>query len=191
MPDETPAAKPRPERQRKPEGFRPPKKLTRREAEELEYSTCLVNADQQVCIQLSTFYDREYAALTMGWTLDQVEATLRLPECRNYARKQQQINMDAIARAKIRQLTKVHINPAAVEERAMELAMLDPKETRGTIDGQVKALRLLAETLGMLGGTEDPLRGKSREDLVGIVNAVRAKTGLLPGSLQDSPIPEY
>jgi hypothetical protein len=193
MPDETPesAKKPRPEKQRAPVKPRQMKKLSRREADELEYSTCLVTADQQVCIHIATNYSPEHAALTMGWTLDQVHDTLRLPECRNFMLKQQQTNMDAIARSKIRLLTKVDISPAAVEERLMELAMLDPEKTRGTIDGQVKALRTLAEVLGMMSNSDDGLKRMGRTDLEGIVKNFKAKAGMLPEPLQDAPAAEY
>jgi hypothetical protein len=166
------------------------RRRTRKEEDEIEFASCMMDANTYSCLLIATEYGDEHAALTLGWELEKVKETLRSPEARLFMQKAQDKFVAELAKSKLRQLRKVDISPGAVEERLMELAQLDPSQTKGTIDGQVKALRTLAETLGMLGATDDPLRGKTRADLEGIIASVRTKAGMLAGGSPD-PVPEY
>jgi hypothetical protein len=170
---------------RKPE---PKKKLRKADQErinEVALDQQLLSVDERACALLSTEYNREHAALTMDWTLEAVESTLNLPHVRLFIQKADEAFMKEIAKAKVRRMLKVGISKANVEQRLMDLAQTDPADTRGNIDGQVKALRTLAEILGML-NNDDPLKGKSREELEGFVTKSAAR--LLPGTQTPTPV---
>lgn len=177
------APAPRPEEKRRREK---PKQLTKRELErinEVELDEILLTVDERACAHLCAEYNKEHAAVTLGWPLEAVEECLALPHVRLYLQKADEAFLKEIAKAKVRRFTKINVTVAAVEQRAMELAMLPPSETKGTIDGQVKALNLLAKVLGML-KDDDPLKGKSRSDLEGFI---RSAARMLPAAPAGDP----
>jgi hypothetical protein len=167
-----------------------PRRLTRKEQEQAEFDCSMIDANTYSCLLIAAEYGDHHAALTLGISVEEVEAIKKKPEARLFMERAQQEFVKELARSKLRQLRKVDISPAAVEERAMELAQLDPSQTKGTIDGQVKALRLLAEVLGMLGQGDD-LKDKTRTDLLEIIASVKTKTAMLPGGSPEPADAEY
>ena len=128
---------------------------------------------------LCTEYNKETAAMTLGWGLEQIDACLASPHIRLFLEQAHHEFLKECAKAKVRVLRKVDINQMNIEKRLMELAQMDPSQTKGTIDGQVKALRTLAETLGMFDAS-DPLKGKSRQELEGFVTTAAKRLPLPP-----------
>lgn len=68
---------------------------------------------------------------------------------KDYQRQYTKAFVDHMARLEARRLGKLDITRDVVLQRFMELAQLDPERTRGTIDGQVNALREVAAAIGM------------------------------------------
>jgi hypothetical protein len=54
-----------------------------------------------------------------------------------------------MARWEVNQITKFPVGRADVISRALALALMPPNETKGDIEGQVKALEMIAEIMGM------------------------------------------
>lgn len=167
------------EPQSKPRMPRPPSKRTpasvRDLSEEdmqdvtLEALASLLRLDEIACFNLATEYSPEEAAARLGWPLKEVYACLARPAVRRFAQKVQDGLIAEYAKSKFRVQKKVGVTASTVLARTMELAMMDPSETKGRIDGQVKATALLMKHLGMLDGSDDPLKGKSEEEIKELV----------------------
>jgi hypothetical protein len=176
---------PRPPSKRAPykpkaSGYRGVRKVTAQE--KLDQAGRTLTLDERACVHLAVEYSEEHAATTLGWELDAVHSVLARTHVRRYVERAEDAFLEKLASSKLRVLKKIGINSAAVEQRLMELAQMDPEETRGSIEGQVKALRTLAEILGML-DNDDPLKNKTREEMQQII--VEASTKILPVSTTD------
>jgi hypothetical protein len=101
-------------------------------------------------------------------SLSEVKEILDSAPVQLYLEKIQRDETRELAKVKVRRYRKVGITRTAIEERLMELMMLDPSETKGNIDGQVKAAAALADKFGYA-GKADPLAGKSPAELKDIV----------------------
>jgi len=126
--------------------------------------------DELACAHLCAEYSMETAASQLGWDIAAVTEIWNRPAVQAYLDKAQVIFLHKLASAKIRLLKKVKAIPSAVESRLMELAMLEPDETGGRIDGQVKALELLAKILQMT-DKDDPFKGKTNDEIKEILRA--------------------
>ena len=65
-------------------------------------------------------------------------------------------------------MVKVGVNKAVIEQRLMHLMMMEPSETGGKMDGQVKAASLLLEKCGY-GKGDDPTERMTPEELQRLV----------------------
>jgi hypothetical protein len=165
---------PRPEEQQAPE---PEPSLTAKERENIDkvaFDTLFLTREEQACVHLSMEESREKAAVRLGWTLAQVMGCLAQPHVKLYAIEYRAVFMNVLARRRAASLLKVGVTRSSVQERLMDIAMMDPDRTKGSVDGQVKALTQLANILGMT--KDDPLKDKTDEELMNIVNGVREKT---------------
>jgi hypothetical protein len=136
--------------------------------EEIRDDAMQLSVEERACAHLATEFGHAHAAQTMGWSLQEVANTLNLPHVRMYLNQANEMFLKELARDKVRRMKKVGINRNTIEERLMALANMDPSDTKGSIEGQVKALRTLAEVMGYA-NEADPLAGKSPEELEAIV----------------------
>lgn len=156
------------------------KKVTPEDMEKL-----LLTADQMAAVFLSKEYCKEHAAATLGWTVEMVEETLNLPAAKCMLQDAYNEFIEDYSRERLRNFRKVGVTAANVEARLMDIAQMDPRHTKGNVDGQVKALRTLAETLGMF-NQDDPLKNKSRKELEGFVQRAAR---MLPPEVPDKTTP--
>lgn len=168
---------PRPPEKRKPDSAQPLNKQEYARLQKIDEAELELSMEEKACAYLCCEYDRETAATTLGTSLDTVAEIMARPQVRRHLEKANEYFLMKLATAKVRRLQKVRIGRMETQERLMQLAMMDPSETKGRIDGQVKACVALAMTLGMMGGVDDPLKNKTPEELQGIVQRV---AGLLP-----------
>lgn len=182
MPNANNRRMPRPPEKRKPESSQPLNKQEYARLQKIDEASLELSVEERACANLCVEYDRECAAATLGTSLDTVAEIMARPCVRRHLEKADEKFLIEVARMKVRRLRKLKIGRLEVQERLMELALMDPSETKGRIDGQVKACLTLALTLGMMMGTDkDPLRDKTPEELQGIVQRV---AGLLPAPTQ-------
>ena len=152
--------------------------------DEIADDALFLTREEQAAVHLSMEESREKAAGRLGWTMKQLLDCLKQPHVKLYAMEYREIFMKRLARSRAESLKRVGVNPTAVLERTMQLAQMDPSETNRRIDGQVKALTLLASVLGMT-QKDDPLKNKTEEELMEIVNGTRAKAaGQKPPAVQ-------
>lgn len=160
----------RPVEKRSPE---PTPKLTDEDKEKLsgisEDQLFLTN-DELTCVHISMKQNREAAAKRLGWELKKVRHVLDQPHVKLYAIQYRDKFITVMVNKEIASLTRQGITPLSIQTRLMDLAQLSPEQTKGSIDGQVKALAELAAQLGMK--EKDPLANKSVEELEAIVKAV-------------------
>ena len=135
---------------------------------ELEKCARALSTDELAVALLSTEFSMEHAASTLGWDIAAVKQVWASPVVQRWLMKAQEIFMHKLASTRVRMLKKVNCTPTEVEQRLMQLAQMDPADTKGSIDGQVKALRTLAEVYGLF-DPEDPLKGKNRDQLRAMV----------------------
>ena len=174
MPDETP----------KPLMPKRPKPLTKKQkaAEaNAEHDCALLTVIEKACVLISIEKDQETAADKLGMTLTEVKEIMDSAPVRVYLNKLQEAEMRELAKLKVRRYRKVGIDRTAIEQRLFDLMMTDPSETKGSIEGQVKAAAALADKFGYAGKV-DPLAGKSPEELKAIVR--KGNTLLLEGNPQ-------
>jgi hypothetical protein len=153
-----------PKRDRSTEQF---KKQQNKEIEALDLASAKLTLDQLTCLIAGVEFGVETAALRLGWTVEKVEAELRKPECAFTIKMARDMLFRDIVKAKVRALRKISADRKSFGERLMELAYMDPSETKGSIDGQVKAVKVLLEYYG--GRESDPLKDKSTDELQEIV----------------------
>lgn len=83
--------------------------------------------------------------------------------------------MRDMARMRALSIKPVSVTKETIRARLMELAQTDPRETRGSLDGQVKALRALADINGLT--KDDPLCDKTDDELMQMVMNAAEKIG--------------
>jgi hypothetical protein len=125
--------------------------------------------DELTCVHISMKTSREEAAKRLNWALAKVRKTLEQPHVKLYAIQYREKFISVMVNKEITQLVRQGITPTSVQQRLMDLAMLPPDATKGSIDGQVKALTELSNHLGLK--KDDPLGDKSEEELKAIVAA--------------------
>lgn len=164
----------RPENKRVPE---PAPKLTDKEKEKLDRiadDALFLSQDEIACVHLAMKKNREAAANRLGWTIEQVLHCLKQPHVKLYAIEYREKFIKTMAQKEASELRKVGISRETIMERLMSIAQLDPADTKGSVDGQVKALQALGAMVGL--GKGDPLGDKSDEELLSIVNSARDKS---------------
>lgn len=164
--------KPRPESEQAPE---PTPALNERERERIAQiadDALFLTRDEQACVHLCMEESREAAAVRLKWPLSQVVACLRQPHVKLYAIEYRETFMKRLAKKRADSLSRVGVSRASVQERLMQIAMMEPAETRGSVDAQVKALTQLSNILGMT--KDDPLKDKSDAELMEIVERGRS-----------------
>jgi hypothetical protein len=164
----------RPEGERSPE---PAPKLTDEDkaaVEAMSDDELFLSAPELECVHISFRTDREMAAKRLGWTLKKVKDTLNKPHVKLYAIRFREDFIKEMVRREVTNSRKKGITPSTVQERLMEIAMMPPADTKGSVDAQVKALQELAGHLGLK--KDDPLAGKTTEELQAIVDGAKAPT---------------
>lgn len=163
----------RPEK-RKPAPKRDLRKKDQAKIDEVEFESEMLSLDERACALLCTEYSAEEAAVRLGWDLQDVHSTLAQPHVRLFLKKADEGFIKELSKAKVRRTLKVGISRAGIEQRLFELMMLDPSETKGSIEGQVKAAIALAEKFGY-GKENDPLAVKTPQELEDIVRRAHGK----------------
>ena len=174
MPDETPKP-PLPKRPYK-------KKEPKQTPEEIENQCLLLTTREKAVAVLMCEMETpnlQVIAAKLHMDLDEVVQIIDSAAFKRFLVKQQDADVREFARLRVRKLRQMNISRGAIEQRLYDLMMLDPKDTKGNIDGQVKAAAALADKFGY-SKTEDPLAGKSPDELKAIVR--KGHTLLLEGN---------
>jgi hypothetical protein len=158
----------RPAEKRKPEKIRPLKKKDQKSPEQAETECLALTEIEQACAIICIEKDKETAAIQLKMSLTEVNEVMDSAPVRLYLQKLQDQTIKELAKVKVRVMRKVGICRATIEQRLMELAMLDPERTKGSVDGQVKALNTLATRFGYV-KENDPTENMTPEELQQLV----------------------
>jgi hypothetical protein len=158
----------RPTGKRKPEKLRPLKKQDQKNLARVEDDCLALTVIEKACAVICIEKDKESAAIELNMSMVEVQEIMDSAPVRLFLKKLQAEEITQMARVKIRTLRKVKICKGTIEQRLMELANMDPEKTKGTIDGQVKALSTLATRFGY-GGEKDPTEDMTPEELQQLV----------------------
>jgi hypothetical protein len=104
----------------------------------------------------------------LGLSLQDVTAIRARKHVQTYMAEYQAIFMNKMADAEARKLLKMNITRDTIAERLYLLSLTPPAETKGSIDGQVTALKELSDLLGLkfdANKLPEALRGMSDEQL--------------------------
>jgi len=171
----------RPVAHRKPEKLKPLRKRDKANPEQIEADCLSLTVIEKACAIICVEKDKESAAIELNMSLTEVQEILDSAPVRLFLSKLQDEEIKELAKTKVRRMRKVGICKANIEQQLMHLMMMDPEKTKGTVDGQVKAASLLLDKCGY-GREEDPLKGKTPEELRQIVShghrLIEGKTGL-------------
>ena len=180
MPDETPKPiLPKRPYNRKPVTGRTLTKKEKAAEADVEHESTLLTMEEKACVLISVEKDQESAAIELGMSLVEVKEIMDSAPVRLFLAKLQEKELVELAKVKVRRYRKVGITRGAIESRLYDLMMTDPADTKGNIDGQVKAAAALADKFGY-SKAEDPLAGKSPDELKAIVR--KGHTLLLEGN---------
>jgi len=149
-----------------------PKELAReqdRQLKALDLASARLTIDQIVCIIAGVKFGPAEAALRLGQTVEWVEAELQKPACEFTIKMMRDMMLTEIVRTEVRALRRKVLNKKTIEERLLELAYSDPSETKGSIVGQVQALKVLGDLFGFAKPESDPLKDKSTDELQALV----------------------
>jgi hypothetical protein len=163
-----PAESMRPAKERKPAKLRPLKKQDQKHIDRVEDDCLAPTVIQKACAVICIERDKESAAIELKMSLAEVQEIMDSASVRLYLRKLQAEEIEQMARVKVRSMRQLKIGRPEIERRLMELANMDPEKTKGTIDGQVKALNTLATRFGY-GSERDPTEDMTPEELQRLV----------------------
>ena len=161
MPDDKPIMPKRPYKRRE----------SKKTEAQVEQECLTLTTREKACALLVCEMDPpnyEVIAAKLRMTLTEVMEIVDSPAMKRFLVKQQDADIAAFAQMRVRKLRQDNITRGSIEQRLYELMMLDPKDTKGSIDGQVKAAAALADKFGF-SKEEDPLAGKSPDELKAIV----------------------
>lgn len=158
----------RPVDKRKPEKLRPLRKKDKKSPEQAETECLALTEIEQACAIICTEKDKETAAIQLKMSMEEVNEVMDSAPVRLYLQKLQDQTIKELAKVKVRVMRKVGICRATIEQRLMELAQMDPERTKGSVDGQVKALNTLAARFGY-GKEQDPTEHMTPEELQKLV----------------------
>lgn len=169
MPDDsTKPILPRRPYQRRPEKIKTPRKKDLANPEQVESDCLALTVIEKACAVICIERDKESAAIELKMSLNEVQEIMDSAPVRLYLQKLQAEEIVQMAKVKIRVMRKVKICKGTIEQRLMELANMDPEKTKGSIDGQVKALNTLAARFGY-GKDVDPTENMTPEELQALV----------------------
>jgi hypothetical protein len=158
----------RPAEKRKPAKLKPLSKKNQKSPEVAETECLALTEIEQACAIICIEKDKESAAIQLHMSMTEVNEVMESAPVRLYLQKLQDQTIKELAKVKVRVMRKVGICRATIEQRLMELAMLDPERTKGSVDGQVKALNTLATRFGY-GKENDPTENMTPEELQKLV----------------------
>jgi hypothetical protein len=158
----------RPADKRKPTKLKPLSKKNQKSPEVAETECLALTEIEQACAIICIEKDKESAAIQLHMSMTEVNEVMESAPVRLYLQKLQDQTIKELAKVKVRVMRKVGICRATIEQRLMELAMLDPERTKGSVDGQVKALNTLATRFGY-GKENDPTENMTPEELQKLV----------------------
>ena len=174
----------RPAEKRRPEKLKPLKKKDRRSPEQAETECLALTEIEQACAIICIEKDKETAAIQLKMTMTEVNEVMGSAPVRLYLQKLQDQTIKELAKVKVRVMRKVGVCRATIEQRLMELAMMDPSQTKGSVDGQVKALNTLATRFGY-GKETDPTENMTPEELQRLV---LSKAKFIEGNSRTPPV---
>ena len=154
----------RPVEKRKPAKLRPLKKQDQKHLDRVEDDCLALTVTERACAVICIERDKESAALELKMSMTEVQEIMDSAPVRLYLQKIQAEEIVQMARVKVRSMRALKIGRPEIERRLMELANMDPEKTKGTIDGQVKALNTLATRFGY-GNEKDPTQDMTPEEL--------------------------
>jgi hypothetical protein len=173
MSDETPKPimpkRPYTKRAEQPAEAKPPKKMGPKKTADVEHESTLLTMQEKACALLAIEKGIELAAHHLDMTPTEVQKILDSEPVRFYLKELQHQDLVQLSKQRMKNMRSAGITRTKIEERLFEIMMLDPCETKGNIDGQVKAAAALADKFGYA-GKEDPLAGKSPAELEEIVS---------------------
>ena len=153
---------------RKPEKLKPLRKKDKANMERVEDDCLALTVIEKACAVICIERDKESAAIELNMSMTEVQEIMDSAPVRLFLQKLQAEEIVQMAKVKIRVMRKVKICKGTIEQRLFELANMDPEKTKGTIDGQVKALSTLATRFGY-GGEKDPTEDMTPEELQQLV----------------------
>ena len=89
------------------------------------------------------------AAEALGATPEQVKKLLDAPAVKRYIQQYNHAFLREMARYELSKITRFPVSREDVVGRLYALALTPPEETKGSIEGQVKAVETLADVLGL------------------------------------------
>lgn len=133
-----------------------------------------LSRDDQTCVHLCMEQSVEAAAKALGWSAKKVRGCISRPAVKLYALEYRDKFLTIMAQKRANTLTRVGCTREAIIGRYMELGLMEPDRTKGTIDGQVKALQAASALAGFT--KDDPLEGKTDQELEDMVGRVRLRS---------------
>lgn len=164
-----------------PETAAEPAKKRKRASKLISQAELCLTREEAAAVHTVIEMGPEKASVELGMRYGDLSDLLKLPHVQAYMQEYRGEFIKQMARRRARNLTRKGITKDAILERAMDLANTDPSDTKGTIDGQVKALKLISDVMGL--GVDDGLKDKSDAELEEIV------TGAQKEALNRAPSP--
>jgi hypothetical protein len=158
----------RPAEKRKPEKLKPLKAKDRKSPEQAEMECLTLTEEQLACLILCVKKDRESAAIDLNMSMTEVKEIMDSAAGRLWLTKFHEDTRHELAKMSAKSMVKVGATRSNIEGRLMELMMLDPSQTKGNIDGQVKAANTLLTRCGY-GKENDPTENMTPEELQKLV----------------------
>lgn len=158
----------RPVKERKPAKLKPLRKKDLAHPEQVEADCLALTVEEKACAIICIERDKESAAIELKMSLAEVQEIMDSAPVRLFLKKMQDEEIVELAKTKVRRMRRLNICRATIEQRLMELAMMDPEKTKGSVDGQVKALNTLATRFGY-GKESDPTDNMTPEELQRLV----------------------
>ena len=114
-------------------------------------ATLLITEQEKQIVHLCIAREngRNAVCSIMGMTPDQVDAVLNRMPVRRYLEKYQAQFIRLLATREVSKLLRIGVTRDTIALRLFELGQMDPDLTKGSIDGQVKALVECARILGV------------------------------------------
>lgn len=154
---------------RKPvEKLKPLRKKDQASPAQTEADCLTLTEEQEACLVLGVRVDRETAAIQLNMSMVEVNAIMDSAGGRRWLEKYQNHRIKKLATMSVQAMVKVGVNKAVIEQRLMTLMMMDPSETGGKMEGQVKAASLLLDKCGY-GKEQDPTENMTPEELQKLV----------------------
>lgn len=91
----------------------------------------------------------EEAAEWLGCTAADAQTWQQRPSVRQYIESYRKVFVEKMAEAEVARLVRKQITRESIAEQFMSLALLPPERTRGSVDGQVRALEAVSTLLGL------------------------------------------